>query len=89
MVGWSVVCECAWSEVWLGSVVCVRVHECGFVMECRTANPSPSVAVSLVHLAAQPFTEWPFYVKHLVHSRLPPIVCRQVEGWPLYCIRHI
>ena len=62
MVGWSVV----WlGGVWCtsvhgvrcGWVECVSVHECGFVMECRTANPSPSVAVSLVHLATQPFTE--------------------------------
>ena len=42
MVGWS--------------VVCVSVHECGFVMECRTANPSRA-AVPQVHLATQPFTE--------------------------------
>ena len=35
MVGWSVVCEGAWSEVWLGGVWCVRVHgvKCGWV-EC-------------------------------------------------------
>ena len=46
VVGWSVVCECAWSEVWLGGVWCVRVHKYGFEMECRTASPSPSVAVT-------------------------------------------
>ena len=46
VVSCRVKCEGAWSEVWLGGVWCVRVHECGFVMECRTANPSPSVAVT-------------------------------------------
>ena len=46
MVGWSVVCECAWGEAWLGGVWCVSVHDYGFVMECRTANTSPSVAVT-------------------------------------------
>ena len=35
MVGWSVVCEGAWSEAWLGGVWCVSVHgvRCGWV-EC-------------------------------------------------------
>ena len=51
---WSVCVSgvrCGWVEC---GVVCMKVHKYGFVMECRTANPSPYVTVSQVHLATHP-----------------------------------